>query len=73
MLVHQPRTVTMFVNGMGSCHSQRTDRNRPCHEEEAFMHHDSQADAQTNPKRDARWINLPTGFLESFHNQLPSR
>jgi hypothetical protein len=49
----------MLLKGTRGGHGQRTDRNCPCHEEETFVHRDSQPDAQTKQKRDARWTTCP--------------
>ena len=45
MLMSRPYVLCVFVKRMRGCNGQRTNRNRSSHEEESFVHHDSQSDA----------------------------
>jgi hypothetical protein len=49
-------------------HGQRPDCDRSSHEEESFVHHDAQSDAQTNQQRHACRINAPVISSDCLHD-----
>jgi hypothetical protein len=68
VLVRESSAVGMLLDGMHGRYGQRADRNCPCHDEETLVHDNSQPDAQTKQKRDARGANVFAIFFNRFHN-----
>jgi hypothetical protein len=67
MLMSRPDLLRMFVKGMRRGNGQCTNRDRSSHEEENFVHRNSQSDAYTNQQRDVRAINASVIFSDCLH------
>jgi hypothetical protein len=68
MLMSQSRVLCMFLECIQGAKGQRADCNSTSHEEENFVHGDSQPNAYANQQRYSRTINASVVSFDCSHD-----